>query len=548
MAINTTLLFFLLLVPLSGLIALVGDRIGHRMGKKRHSLFGLRPRHTATLFTVGSGMGISCLTIALMYASSETFRDVLARGASLKRENRALETQNKALERGNADALARIGELKLGVSRAESEAKTAERASVEARKRKSEAEKRATDARKSLAQAEASLEADHQKLAGAGRSLAEAQSRVAAAKTRLEAATQEKIRAERVVAAAERRAKEARGEVTTAREKIAQAGRTFTKVTEFQSSRLASQRKEMSAQSARLTQQELRLAEQTKQLALRESELATQLDESKRQRAEFERLAGDLAELEKKRDDAQKAVLAAASSAQALRDGRITYRLGEEVARISLAPGGSVWRVQNNLEALLTAASKKAESRGAKPSVETGRAALIPARTLESGESVGEMDALSEASKSIRAANQDVVIVLVAGSNAIIGEPVPTDLKILRNPVVLRGGVTLGEIDLPNTRSRQDCADRLFAFLSGDIRNALLEAGVIPPTLGESVETSIVTLSGDEWLSLLESTRQFGSRVKVIVKVASDLRAADPVRLKFELRPLAAPILTDKRP
>ena len=156
---------------------------------------------------------------------------------------------------------------------------------------------------------------------------------------------------------------------------------------------------------------------------------------------------------------------------------------------------------------------------------------------------------MSEASKSIREANQDVVVVLVASSNAVVGEPVPTDLKILRNPVVLRAGAALGTVNLPDTRSRQDCADRLFAFLSGDVRAALLDAGVIPPTLGDASETSIVTLSGDEWLSLLESTRQYGSRARVVVKIASDLRAADPVRLQFEVKPLAAPALaSDRRP
>ena len=51
---NVTLLFFLLLIPLAGFIAWAGDRIGHRTGKKRQSIFGLRPRHTAMVFTIGS--------------------------------------------------------------------------------------------------------------------------------------------------------------------------------------------------------------------------------------------------------------------------------------------------------------------------------------------------------------------------------------------------------------------------------------------------------------------------------------------------------------
>jgi uncharacterized protein (DUF3084 family) len=49
MAVNYVLLAFLLLIPLSGFVAWAGDKIGHKIGKRRHSLLGLRPRHTATL-------------------------------------------------------------------------------------------------------------------------------------------------------------------------------------------------------------------------------------------------------------------------------------------------------------------------------------------------------------------------------------------------------------------------------------------------------------------------------------------------------------------
>ena len=545
MAINTTLLFFLLLIPLAGLIALVGDRIGHRMGKKRHSLLGLRPRHTATLFTVCSGMGISFLTIALMYASSETFRDVLARGASLKRENRALENRNVSLDHDMREASENVARLKNEVARAESERTGAERANADARTRRAEAEKRASDAQKTLRRAEASLQAERAKLGATSKDLADARHRVAEARSRLTAASEEKRRAESAVGVAEKRAAEAKNEVLVARAKIAQAGRTFTQVTRFQSERLAAQRKELSTQSARLYRQELRLEEQTRQIEAREADRRAQLQQ---QRTEVARLTEELKELERRRDDTQQSILTLASTAQALRDGRITYRLGEEIARISLSPGGSVWKVQNNLEALFAAASKKAEARGARASADSTRAVIIPVKTLDSGEQIGEMAAIGEAAKSIRAANQEVVVVAVAAANAIVGEPVASDLKILRNPIVLRAGAPLGTIDLPNTRSREDSAERLFAFLSGDIRTALLDAGVIPPILGNG-ETSIVTLTGNEWLTLLESTRQFGSRAKIVVRAANDLRAADTVQLQFEVKPLPPPpAAPDRRP
>jgi uncharacterized protein (DUF3084 family) len=93
---NVALLFFLLLVPLSGFIAWAGDRIGHKSGKKRHTLFGLRPRHTATLITIAAGMCISLVSFGIMWGLSGTFREVMARGAELLQENKRLSRENQA--------------------------------------------------------------------------------------------------------------------------------------------------------------------------------------------------------------------------------------------------------------------------------------------------------------------------------------------------------------------------------------------------------------------------------------------------------------------
>ena len=41
------------IVVLAGLIAFVGDRVGHQVGRRRMTLFGLRPRYTSTIFAIG---------------------------------------------------------------------------------------------------------------------------------------------------------------------------------------------------------------------------------------------------------------------------------------------------------------------------------------------------------------------------------------------------------------------------------------------------------------------------------------------------------------
>jgi len=59
---------------LGGVIATVGDRIGMKVGKSRLSLFNLRPRQTATLVSVATGMVASFSTLMLLIALDSQLR------------------------------------------------------------------------------------------------------------------------------------------------------------------------------------------------------------------------------------------------------------------------------------------------------------------------------------------------------------------------------------------------------------------------------------------------------------------------------------------
>lgn len=50
---------FLVLIVMGGIIAFLGDRIGSKVGKKRMTLFGLRPKYTSVIVTIISGVLIS---------------------------------------------------------------------------------------------------------------------------------------------------------------------------------------------------------------------------------------------------------------------------------------------------------------------------------------------------------------------------------------------------------------------------------------------------------------------------------------------------------
>jgi len=59
---------------LGGVIAASGDRVGTRVGKARLTLFNLRPRQTATLVTIMTGMSIAASTLGILLAANEQLR------------------------------------------------------------------------------------------------------------------------------------------------------------------------------------------------------------------------------------------------------------------------------------------------------------------------------------------------------------------------------------------------------------------------------------------------------------------------------------------
>lgn len=65
------------LVVSGGAIAFIGDRLGTKIGKKRLSIFGLRPRHTSSIITILTGILITALTIGLLSLASKEVRTAL---------------------------------------------------------------------------------------------------------------------------------------------------------------------------------------------------------------------------------------------------------------------------------------------------------------------------------------------------------------------------------------------------------------------------------------------------------------------------------------
>ena len=72
-----SLILVFILIIISGLIAFIGDWVGLKIGKKRITIFGLRPHHTAIVITVLSGILIAIITVTILAISSNDVRTAL---------------------------------------------------------------------------------------------------------------------------------------------------------------------------------------------------------------------------------------------------------------------------------------------------------------------------------------------------------------------------------------------------------------------------------------------------------------------------------------
>lgn len=196
--------FAFILFVMGGVTAYMGDRLGSYIGKKRHSTFGLRPRHTAMLWTVVSGGVIAVGTLLLFVGLNSTFKTALIRGPQLLTANSDLADRNQTLLRRNADA-----------------ARQAERDGAAARA----AQTKAAQAQKSLATVLGQLGSTKQILIRSQAVLAESRSVLAERQAALASAQNNLSNAKRGLGSTRANLKEAQVQVRQARAGVQSARR-----------------------------------------------------------------------------------------------------------------------------------------------------------------------------------------------------------------------------------------------------------------------------------------------------------------------------------
>ena len=97
------LTLILVLAIMGGAIAFIGDKLGSKIGKKRLSIFGLRPYHTSVLMTVITGIMIAAATLGVLAVTSKDVKTALFGMEKLKTELIALNNDKLAAQQELAD-------------------------------------------------------------------------------------------------------------------------------------------------------------------------------------------------------------------------------------------------------------------------------------------------------------------------------------------------------------------------------------------------------------------------------------------------------------
>ncbi len=528
----------------SGGIAFIADGLGKKIGKKRISVrFGkwsLRPKHVASLGTVAMGVVVSALTIGFIAAVSRDAREWLKQGGRLLVQRDELQ-ENVKIQKAQLSGLNRqlndfnrtIRDDRLLIGKVQDELglKRKDAKDLDLRVKGLDAELKS----KNVSLGEAKVE-----LAERQRAIDTLQLQLPKLRERVAMAQRQVQETNLVLTSVNRRLAVAQGDLKTA-EHNTQVAHLDAEQAKTKSNETY---KENLALNVALDEEVKTRKDLVANLKAEAAELVAQREDAQAQadaaQARYGEVRSQLEGADKELIQMQEALRSQAiflnGGFKTSRLEAMTYRRGEEVARIVVPAGSDVETARAKLDALLRLARIDAEERGAKShraGGQTFEAADIVERKDPKTGAVADADILKRSLvASLADRPGDQVLVATSSLNAFVGEPVSLDLEPMPNPVVYKRNAMVAETRIDGGQSDEQIIADLSKFVNGTVRQNAAKDHMIPRAgtsapYGEPSAYDIVTL--------LQNVRKAGRSVRVQALAGDDIRAADPLRLEFKV-------------
>jgi len=495
--------FLILIVVMSGGIAVLADDLGRRLGKKRLHVKGLRPKRVAQIGTALAGVLVSLGTIAVVAIASSGVRQWIREGSAAIRQVSVVRKELAENERQRDVLLKQNRQLEQQIRQGTGQLSLL---------------------RTQIGQLKPQIALLH-------RQMGEARKRIASL-------NQERNRAKQELAADQEQLRSLTTQLSTVRVALQIAKESERKAIQSKNAAVA-EKATTDQQNQELLMQQEKLSQQVEELKADQKRVEAARDKAQSDVAEAKaRLSSTQVDLAKAQNDLEQAnrdLAAAEMNGQFYkgisllsRSAPIMYRSGEEVVRMAVEPGSSLEKAHLAVTSLVRAARNAAREAGAKSNGQYPEAGIFWHRDDVTQRTISPEEYESEVAMSIARASQPMVLVASSTLNAFKGEPVSLEVTLLPNPLVYHRNDIIAEKQIDG---RKDPTS-IFKEIS-DLRTRVRARAVqdrMLPKAGSDVP------NGAEIWTLVSQVKASDRQVRVRALAEDDTRAGDPLRLRFAVR------------
>jgi uncharacterized protein (DUF3084 family) len=525
-----TVVALVMTVVMGGIIAYEGDVIGRKYGKRRVTMFGLRPRHTAILITSVTGVMISAITTGVLFLLVPPVRDVILEGEQAIAMNNSLRAETRKLTRQRDDKQTAYVQAQTMLSSAQNDLRAMREKERQAREQFQQVNSQLGRAQSDLAAARRDRDAARKERLAALAQEREAL-RLNANLTRRNAALQEKN--ETLAAGNEALAKQSmtlagqNAELEQTNESLKAANAQEQQKNEDyqqQNSEFAKQNEQLTRANSILMDINRRYNNDNKKL----------MEENQTLTATNKRLTQQL------KDYADYPSLYDAYSA--VRNRRVVVHGGEDLARRTVPANSPPDAVRKVVQELIHDAGMAASAKGAGLG-EGARAVKVVDKQFFQVSPSGAVESVVEVTGEERVnavvsrlAWQPVPysVLALAVANSVEREPAAIDLQPLPDRLVFPKGRVVAARRFNTEQSPGQLFTEMVTFLK-DMGQSTLDLGMIPRIDPATGEPLVGSLSAADIVGLVERARTIGGRVRISALAAADIHAADPLTLDFRI-------------
>jgi uncharacterized protein (DUF3084 family) len=498
-----------MLVLVGGAIAYFADQVGKKLGKKRLSIFGLRPRHTAALGTILLGITISFCTIVLVAGLSKDVRQWITQGRQAIRDRDELTFQRKEEEQKLLKVQQQVGDEKAQIKQLQDEILLGERKVNEQ-------------------QAKADLQAVRVSALQARRDALETR-----LKDTIRRIAQKSLQIKGLQASLVERQKQLEQDYQTLRVVNGERNRAEQQSYKLDQSnqKLAAQIESQKEGLAELQKDKVDLEREKSYLSGEVSDLATTVGEENQKliaaRQHVEELQAQISQLNYEAS----AFIASVFGPSRLQP--MIYAYGQEVARLPVDTHLSRSQAQNALESLLRLARIEATAHGAKEHPGYRVAEVMRRVDEKTGKESSAAEYEARIVDELTGKHEEQVVIATSSLNAFKGEVVSLEIEVKANPVAFRRGEVVASSNIDGASSEPEIYQEVSQLLSVRVRDKALQRKMMPRSDGND-EYGIVPT--DEMFRTVQTIKSVGRSVRVQAVALDETRVADVLRLDLQLR------------